>query len=87
MSNRWRIQATVPDSQTHHFEIRGFEGSDPKTKTSTFFMEDTKPLKRGEIRQELGILEKELDCKGIQDFSLEATPLPRSRPLGSSKER
>jgi hypothetical protein len=87
MTNRWRIQATVPDSQASRFEVRGFEGSDSTTQTSVFFMEDTKPLKTDEVRQELRHIENELDCKGVQDFSLEATPLTKSETSRLSKER
>ena len=83
----FRIMATVPTSQIDYFNLRGLEYVDREADTVTFFMEDTIFLEEDRVWKRMVETKKDMEDKGIQDLSLEATPISELRPLGPSKER
>jgi hypothetical protein len=87
MTNRWRILATAPASEMDHFSVRALENVDATNGTVIFFMRNTDRLEENEVAQEMAIIENNMECEGIQDFSLEATPLPELRLSAPLRER
>lgn len=69
----WQINTTVPLSEINHFSLRGLLSDNQKNATATFFVCDKKGNVR-EVKRLLADYENSLEKRGVQSFSLEATP-------------